>query len=126
MQKLLNNSCKIIKRNYTNNVKFKDTGIGLVGCHNNTIMRLQIKVDDNGKIIKTTSQTYGSSFAFLSLSCVTKYIKNKNINSIDFNYKDIINNLKLSPENSEVQHCSLLAEKTLKVAINDYIKKNKK
>ena len=101
----------------------KNIGTGLVGspaCGD--VMKLQIKVDNNGKIIDSKFKTFGCGSAIASSSYVTELIKNKNIKSVDIHNTYISKYLKLPPVKL---HCSMLAEDAIKAAINDY-KKNKK
>ena len=105
------------------NKKDNNVGTGLVGspaCGD--VVKLQIKVDLDGKIIDTKFKTFGCGSAIASTSYLSEYIKNKNIYSIDINNKHIANYLNLPPVKL---HCSMLAEDVLKAAINDYITKNK-
>ena len=84
-------------------------------------MKLQIKVDDSGKIIDTKFKTFGCGSAIASSSYVTEHIKGKNIReAINITNSDIANYLKLPPVKL---HCSMLAEDAIKSAIKDF-KKN--
>ena len=84
-------------------------------------MKLQIKVDDDGKIIDTKFKTFGCGSAIASSSLATEWIKGrtldeaKNITNID-----IASYLKLPPVKL---HCSMLAEDAIKSAIKDLKKK---
>jgi len=99
----------------------KHVGTGLVGAPAcGDVMKLQIKVDNNGKIIDSKFKTFGCGSAIASSSYVTELIKNKNINSIDIKNADIAKHLKLPPVKL---HCSMLAEDAIKAAINNYKKK---
>ena len=101
----------------------KNIGTGLVGAPAcGDVMKLQIKVDNNGKIIDSKFKTFGCGSAIASSSYVTELIKNRNIDSIDIHNTDIAKYLNLPPVKL---HCSMLAEDAIKAAINDY-KKNKK
>jgi len=100
----------------------KNIGTGLVGspaCGD--VMKLQIKVDNNGKIIDCKFKTFGCGSAIASSSYTTEFIKNKNINSIDIKNTDIAKYLNLPPVKL---HCSMLAEDAVKAAIDNYKKKN--
>ena len=127
------------KRNYHKNViehyenpknvgslndKDINVGTGLVGspaCGD--VMKLQIKVDNTGKIIDCKFKTFGCGSAIASSSYVTEQIKNKKINEININNKDIAKYLNLPPVKL---HCSMLAEDAIQSAINNYKKKNGK
>ena len=100
----------------------KNVGTGIVGspaCGD--VMKLQIKVDKNGKIIDSKFKTFGCGSAIASSSYATEKIINQNINSIDLNNKKISKHLNLPPVKL---HCSILAEDAIKSAINNYKKKN--
>lgn len=99
----------------------KDIGVGtgLVGAPAcGDVMKLQIKVDDNGVIQDAKFKTFGCTAAIASSSLVTEWIKGK---SVDFaeNVKntEIAEYLSLPPVKI---HCSLLAEEAVKAAVADY------
>jgi iron-sulfur cluster assembly enzyme ISCU, mitochondrial len=99
----------------------KNIGTGLVGAPAcGDVMKLQIKVDQNGIIIDSKFKTFGCGSAIASSSYVTELIKNQNINSIDIKNTDIAKYLNLPPVKL---HCSMLAEDAIKEAINNYKKK---
>ncbi len=79
-------------------------------------MKLQIKVDNNGKIIDSKFKTFGCGSAIASSSYVTELIKNRNIDSIDIHNTDIAKYLNLPPVKL---HCSMLAEDSIKAALNN-------
>ena len=84
-------------------------------------MRLQIKVNDSGKIIDAKFKTFGCGSAIASSSYATEYIKGKNINeAINITNSDIAKYLVLPPVKL---HCSMLAEDAIKSAIKDFEKK---
>jgi NifU-like protein involved in Fe-S cluster formation len=84
-------------------------------------MKLQIKVDDYGKIIDAKFKTFGCGSAIASSSYATEYIKGKHINdALNVSNLDISAYLNLPPVKL---HCSMLAEDAIKAAINDF--KNK-
>jgi len=97
----------------------ENVGTGLVGapaCGN--VMKLQIKVNDSGKIIDSKFKTFGCGFAIASSSYVTEYIKGKNINEAkNITNTDIAKYLNLPPIKL---HCSMLAEDAIKSAIKDF------
>ena len=99
----------------------KNVGTGLVGAPAcGDVMKLQIKVDKNGKIIDSKFKTFGCGSAIASSSYATELLKNQKINSVDINNIDIAKHLKLPPVKL---HCSMLAEDAIKLAIKDYNKK---
>ncbi|GAV02848.1 hypothetical protein RvY_13362 [Ramazzottius varieornatus] len=96
-----------------------NVGTGLVGAPAcGDVMKLQIKVDDNGKIIDAKFKTFGCASAIASSSLATEWVKGK---SVDDAYKvkntDIAKELCLPPVKL---HCSMLAEDAIKAALNDY------
>ena len=107
------------------NSKEKNVGTGLVGAPAcGDVMKLQIKVNDSGKIIDSKFKTFGCGSAIASSSYATEYIKGKNINeAINIKNSDIATYLKLPPVKL---HCSMLAEDAIKSAIKDLQKKQTK
>ena len=104
----------------------KDVGTGLVGAPAcGDVMKLQIRVDKEGKIIESKFKTFGCGSAIASSSFATELLEGKNINNSDVYIKntEIASYLKLPPVKL---HCSMLAEDAIKMAINDFKKKNKK
>ena len=98
--------------------KEKNIGTAIVGAPAcGEVMKLQIKVDDSGKIIDTKFKTFGCGSAIASSSYATEYIKGKNITeAIDVTNVDIAKYLNLPPVKL---HCSMLAEDAIKHAIKD-------
>jgi Fe-S cluster assembly scaffold IscU len=98
--------------------KDKNVGTGLVGapvCGD--LMKLQIKVDDNGIIIDTKFKAYGCGSAIASSSLATEWIKGKTLaEAINVTNTDIAAHLKLPPVKL---HCSMLAEDAIKSAVRD-------
>ena len=98
-------------------------GTGLVGAPEcGDVMKLQIKVDENEKIIDAKFKTFGCGSAIASSSLATEWVKGKSIDSAyTIQNVDIVEELSLPPVKI---HCSVLAEDAIKGAINDYRKKN--
>ena len=98
-------------------------GSGLVGAPEcGDVMKLQIKVDENEKIIDAKFKTFGCGSAIASSSLATEWVKGKSIDSAyTIQNVDIVEELSLPPVKI---HCSVFAEDAIKVAINDYRKKN--
>jgi len=96
-----------------------DVGTGLVGAPAcGDVMKLQIKVDDNGKIVDAKFKTFGCGSAIASSSLATEWIKGKQINDASaIKNTDIANELRLPPVKL---HCSMLAEDAIKAALKDY------
>ena len=98
-------------------------GTALVGAPEcGDVMKLQIKVDENEKIIDAKFKTFGCGSAIASSSLATEWIKGKSIDSAyTIQNVDIVEELSLPPVKI---HCSVLAEDAIKGAIDDYRKKN--
>lgn len=101
----------------------KNVGTGLVGAPAcGDVMKLQIEVDDTGKIIDSKFKTFGCGSAIASSSVATEWLKGKTIDEcLNIKNTDIASHLKLPPVKL---HCSMLAEDAIKAAINDYKKKS--
>ena len=98
-------------------------GTGLVGAPEcGDVMKLQIEVDENEKIIDAKFKTFGCGSAIASSSLATEWVKGKSIDEANtIQNVDIVEELSLPPVKI---HCSVLAEDAIKGAINDYRKKN--
>ena len=101
----------------------KSVGTGIVGAPAcGDVMKLQIKVDENGIIQDAKFKTYGCGSAIASSSLVTEWIKGRSIEDAQkIKNKDIASHLSLPPVKI---HCSVLAEDAIKSAIEDYKSKN--
>jgi len=97
-------------------------GTGIVGspaCGD--VMKLQIRVDEDGIIQDAKFKTYGCGSAIASSSLVTEWIKGRSLEEAkEIKNKDIASHLSLPPVKI---HCSVLAEDAIRSAIKDY--KNK-
>jgi nitrogen fixation NifU-like protein len=98
-------------------------GTGLVGAPAcGDVMKLQIKVSDDGIITDARFKTFGCGSAIASSSLATEWIKGQKIDdAAKITNKEIAQELSLPPVKI---HCSVLAEEAIKAAIEDY--KNKK
>ena len=98
-------------------------GTGLVGAPEcGDVMKLQIEVDENEKIIDAKFKTFGCGSAIASSSLATEWVKGKSIDEANtIQNVDIVEELSLPPVKI---HCSVLAEDAIKGAIHDYRKKN--
>lgn len=105
--------------------KDKDVGTGLVGAPAcGDVMKLQIKVNDDGTIEKAVFKTFGCGSAIASSSYATELIQGKKIEeALNIKNSDIASFLNLPPVKL---HCSMLAEDAIKAAVNDYKKKSNK
>ena len=97
-------------------------GTGLVGAPEcGDVMKLQIKVDDNNKIIDAKFKTFGCGSAIAASSLATEWVKNRSIEEAEsLNNVEIVEELSLPPVKI---HCSVLAEDAIKAAISDYKQK---
>lgn len=100
----------------------ENIGTGLVGAPAcGDVMKLQIKVSDEGIITEAKFKTFGCGSAIASSSLVTQWVKGKNISEAGkITNKEISQELSLPPVKI---HCSVLAEEAVKAAIEDYKKK---
>ena len=99
-----------------------NVGTGMVGAPAcGDVMRLQIKVDDNGVIEDAKFKTYGCGSAIASSSLLTEWVKGRSLDdATQIRNKDIADELGLPPVKI---HCSVLAEDAIKAAIADVRKK---
>ena len=97
-------------------------GTGMVGAPAcGDVMRLQIKVGDNGTIEDAKFKTYGCGSAIASSSLLTEWVKGLTLEEAkQIKNTDIAEDLALPPVKV---HCSVLAEDAIKSAINDYYNK---
>ena len=97
-------------------------GTGMVGAPAcGDVMKLQIKVDENGIIKDARFKTYGCGSAIASSSLVTEWVKGMHIdNAVNLKNSQIAEELALPPVKI---HCSILAEDAIKAAVEDYRKK---
>ncbi len=102
----------------------KSVGTGMVGAPAcGDVMKLQIKVDENGIIRDARFKTYGCGSAIASSSLVTEWVKGMHINDAsNLRNSQIAEELALPPVKI---HCSILAEDAIKAAIADYKKKER-
>ena len=102
-----------------------DVGTGLVGAPAcGDVMKLQLKIDDNGVIEDAKFKTFGCGSAIASSSLVTEMVKGKSVEfASSISNADIAEELSLPPVKI---HCSVLAEDAIKAAIADYERKQKK
>ena len=98
-------------------------GTGLVGAPEcGDVMKLQIEVDDDNKIIDAKFKTFGCGSAIAASSLATEWIKNKTVDEASMiQNTEIVKELSLPPVKI---HCSVLAEDAINAAIKDYQQKN--
>jgi len=100
----------------------ESVGTGMVGAPAcGDVMRLQIKVSDQGIIEDARFKTYGCGSAIASSSLLTEWVKGKSLHEAQqIRNQDIADELALPPVKV---HCSVLAEDAIKAAIQDYEEK---
>ncbi|GGH88387.1 Fe-S cluster assembly scaffold IscU [Pseudomonas fluvialis] len=98
-------------------------GTGMVGAPAcGDVMRLQIKVSDEGIIEDAKFKTYGCGSAIASSSLATEWMKGKTLDeAAQIKNTTIAEELALPPVKI---HCSVLAEDAIKAAVQDYKQKN--
>ncbi len=94
-------------------------GTGMVGAPAcGDVMKLQIKVSDDGVIEDAKFKTYGCGSAIASSSLLTEWVKGKTLSQArEIKNTEIAEELALPPVKV---HCSVLAEDAIKAAIDDY------
>jgi nitrogen fixation protein NifU and related proteins len=97
----------------------QSVGTGMVGAPAcGDVMRLQIKVNEDGIIEDAKFKTYGCGSAIASSSLLTEWVKGKTLDEAgEIKNSQIAEELELPPVKV---HCSVLAEDAIKAAINDY------
>jgi nitrogen fixation NifU-like protein len=102
--------------------EIKRVGTGMVGAPAcGDVMKLQIKVNENGVIEDAKFKTYGCGSAIASSSLVTEWVKGKTLDEAStIKNTQIAEELALPPVKI---HCSILAEDAIKAAIKDYKEK---
>lgn len=102
-----------------------NVGSGLVGAMEcGDVMKLDIKVREDGHIEDAKFKTFGCGSAIASSSLATEWIKGKTVDeAMEINNVDIVKELSLPPVKI---HCSILAEDAIKAAIADYRAKQSK
>jgi nitrogen fixation NifU-like protein len=102
----------------------ENVGTGMVGAPAcGDVMKLQIKVSDDGIIEDAKFKTYGCGSAIASSSLLTEWVKGKSLTEASLiKNTDIAEELALPPVKI---HCSVLAEDAISAAIDDYKSKKK-
>jgi len=97
-------------------------GTGIVGAPEcGDVMKLQVEVDDNGRIVDAKFKTFGCGSAIAASSLATEWIKGRNVDeAAELKNTDIASELSLPPVKI---HCSVLAEDAIKAAIDDWKRK---
>ena len=102
-----------------------EVGTGMVGAPAcGDVMKLQIKVNEDGVITDAKFKTYGCGSAIASSSLATEWLKGRTLDQATaIKNSDIAEELALPPVKI---HCSILAEDAIKAAIRDYKEKHDK
>ena len=97
-------------------------GTGIVGAPEcGDVMKLQIQVDENDRIVDAKFKTFGCGSAIASSSLATEWIKGKTLDeALEIKNTDIVRELALPPVKI---HCSVLAEDAIRAAIQDLKRK---
>ena len=105
------------------NKEEQNVGTGLVGAPAcGDVLKLQIKVADDGTITDAKFKAFGCGSAIASSSLVSEWVKGKSINDAEqIKNTEIAQHLSLPPVKL---HCSLLAEDAIKEAVKNYREKN--
>ena len=100
----------------------ESVGTGMVGAPAcGDVMRLQLRITDEGIIEDAKFKTFGCGSAIASSSLVTEWVKGKTVDqAMTLSNKDVARELALPPVKI---HCSVLAEDAIKAAIEDFKKK---
>ena len=100
-----------------------DIGTGMVGAPAcGDVMKLQIKVNNEGIITDAKFKTYGCGSAIASSSLITEWVKGKTLAEAgSIKNSEIAEHLALPPVKI---HCSILAEDAIQAAIDDYRNRN--
>ena len=100
-------------------VASKDVGTGMVGAPAcGDVMKLQIKVNDEGVIEDARFKAYGCGSAIASSSLITEWVKGKTLEEAShIKNTEIVEELDLPPVKI---HCSVLAEDAIKAAIDNF------
>ncbi len=100
----------------------KSVGTGIVGAPEcGDVMKLQIKVDDEDRIVDAKFKTFGCGSAIASSSLATEWVKGRTLDeALQLKNTDIVTELALPPVKI---HCSVLAEDAVRAAIADVKKK---
>ena len=96
----------------------KDVGTGIVGAPAcGDVMKLQIKVDEDNRIVDAKFKTFGCGGAIASSSLATEWIKGKTLEeAARISNTEIVKELTLPPVKI---HCSVLAEEAIRAALRD-------
>ncbi len=96
----------------------ESVGTGIVGAPEcGDVMKLQIQVDENDRIVDAKFKTFGCGSAIASSSLATEWVKGRTLDeAMGIRNTDIVRELSLPPVKI---HCSVLAEDAIRAAISD-------
>ncbi len=99
-----------------------NVGTGIVGAPEcGDVMKLQIQVDDDNRIVDAKFKTFGCGSAIASSSLATEWVKGRTLDeALELRNTDIVKELALPPVKI---HCSVLAEDAIRAAISDVKRK---
>jgi nitrogen fixation NifU-like protein len=97
----------------------ENVGTGIVGApEGGDVMKLQLKISDDGVVEDAKFKTFGCGSAIASSSYVTELVKGKGVEEVaGISNETIVEELSLPPVKI---HCSVLAEDAIKAAVNDW------
>jgi nitrogen fixation NifU-like protein len=100
-------------------------GTGIVGAPEcGDVMKLQVKINDDGIIEDAKFKTFGCGSAIASSSLATEWLKGRTVEeAMAIKNTQIVEELDLPPVKI---HCSVLAEDAIKAAVGDFVKKSAK
>jgi len=100
-----------------------DVGTGIVGAPEcGDVMKLQVRVDGDGRIVDAKFKTFGCGSAIAASSLATEWLKGRTVDeATELKNTDIATELSLPPVKI---HCSVLAEDAVKAAIEDWKRKH--
>jgi nitrogen fixation NifU-like protein len=101
----------------------KGVGTGIVGAPEcGDVMKLQVKINDDGIIEDARFKTFGCGSAIASSSLATEWLKGRTVEqAMAIKNTEIVDELNLPPVKI---HCSILAEDAIKAAVADYKKRH--
>ena len=100
-------------------------GTGIVGAPEcGDVMKLQVKINDDGVIEDAKFKTFGCGSAIASSSLATEWLKGRTVEqAMAIKNTEIVEELNLPPVKI---HCSILAEDAIKAAVGDFLEKSGK
>ncbi|MCR5224677.1 MAG: Fe-S cluster assembly scaffold IscU [Alphaproteobacteria bacterium] len=107
------------------NEEDENVGTSVVGAPScGDVIKLQIRVDDDGKIAEAKFKTFGCGAAIASSALITDWVQGKSLDEAKkIKNKDVAEYLSLPPVKA---HCSVLAEEAINKAIENYLSKKGK